>query len=166
MPIFDTILSGLHLPATVQDFFHPHHHTTSFAADGSDGLEFREYYASACPHCKHLEAPWKAAVGQYSGPVKWTQIECNDENWAPVPGNEEKCAGIPGFPTMKMFKGGKEIDEYQGDRTSEALLNYVRGFEAQAPQTASVPIGATLGLAAINKFLFGEEEKKKKESFF
>merc|ERR1712107_823615 len=45
----------------------------------SPGLEFREYYSSACPHCVHLAPEWKAAAEQYSGPVHFRAIECADK---------------------------------------------------------------------------------------
>mmetsp|Transcript_16871 Transcript_16871/g.41802 ORF Transcript_16871/g.41802 Transcript_16871/m.41802 type:complete len:120 (+) Transcript_16871:221-580(+) len=109
MPILD-LLMGHGADVGHHDVTGHHANATSFAENG--GLEFRDYYASACPHCKHLEGPWKAAMSQYSGPVKWTQIECNDENWAPVPANADKCAAISGFPTLKMFQDGKEVDEW------------------------------------------------------
>lgn len=91
--------------------------------------EFREYFAAACPHCKHLTPVWDAAsrshAAQTGGNVKWSQIECADESWNPVAENEESCKHIMGFPTMKMFKDGKEIGEYEGARNEAALIDYV-----------------------------------------
>jgi len=127
-------------------------------------LEFREYYAAACPHCKHMDGAWKAAAAENSGPVKFRQIECNDEHWRPVAENQEMCGGIPGFPTMKMFKDGKEVDEYVGGRSKDDLLNYVNGFDETKVGEAMMPLGA-LGFAALASSSENKEEKKKAAFF-
>lgn len=82
----------------------------SDAAEGAaGGLELRGYFASACPHCKHLAPAWKEAAAAYSGPVRFREIECADANWKPVPENAAVCKGIEGYPTLKLFRGDEEV---------------------------------------------------------
>ncbi|CAK0895975.1 unnamed protein product [Prorocentrum cordatum] len=112
------------------------------------GLELRDYYAAACPHCKHLEPAWRQAAAEYSGPVKFRQVECADENWAPVGANQKLCKGIGGYPTIKLFNGDEEVAEYSGDRTAASLKAFAEEHEkvtaAAAPAAlclAPAPVG-------------------------
>eukprot|EP00405_Crypthecodinium_cohnii_P046105 CAMPEP_0206583574 /NCGR_PEP_ID=MMETSP0325_2-20121206/35186_1 /ASSEMBLY_ACC=CAM_ASM_000347 /TAXON_ID=2866 /ORGANISM="Crypthecodinium cohnii, Strain Seligo" /LENGTH=148 /DNA_ID=CAMNT_0054090523 /DNA_START=56 /DNA_END=499 /DNA_ORIENTATION=+ len=107
---------------------------TSFWGGGS-GVELREYYAAACPHCQDLDGPWKDAASQYGGPVKFKQIECADNNWRPVAANREVCSGIEAYPTIKLFKDGKEVMDYDGDRSAEALMSFAKEHENVATQS-------------------------------
>ena len=50
--------------------------------------------------------------------------------------NAELCQNIPGFPTMKMFKGDKELDEYMGGRTADELLKYANEFDESKVEKA------------------------------
>eukprot|EP00439_Symbiodinium_sp_Y106_P084327 s679_g25.t1 len=105
------------------------------------GLELREYYAAACGHCQALAPAWKAAQSAYSGPVTFRQIECNDQNWNPVPENADLCKDVRAFPTIKtlgccwMFKDGEEISDYDGNRSSESLVNFAKDHEKLLTQS-------------------------------
>merc|ERR1712039_528942 len=117
------------------------------------GIEFREYYATACPHCRHLEPIWQKAAASYTGPVQFKSIECADKDWRPVPENSTTCAGIRGFPTMKLFKDGKEVETYDGDRAVDALVKYAKDHEGVVQQ-AMPPLVAGLALAAPKRECF------------
>lgn len=157
MPGLANALAGVFDDSAIHDQA-ASHMDTSFA-DTNSTLEFREFYAAACPHCKHMTGAWESASDAYAatgGPVKFRAIECNDENWRPVGENADLCKNIPGFPTLKMFKGDQEIGEYQGGRTMEGFMSYAKSFETQA-----APTQASLGLlgaafAAASTFFFGE----------
>lgn len=96
---------------------------TSFVNAGD--FELRDYYAAACPHCKHMDGAWKDAAGQNTTGVGMKQIECADANWNPVAENAQACTGIQGFPSVKMFKNDVEVGEYNGDRTAQSFLDYI-----------------------------------------
>merc|ERR1719335_1653752 len=138
---------------------------TGFSDDGSN-WEFRKYVADACPHCRHLKPAWDEAAGQYSGPVKFRNITCADDNWQPVKENEKLCENVMGFPTIKMFKGDTEVEEYQGGRSSEALLNYVKNFDTtQTPTAASMPLAALAAVTAMTSMGFeSAEERSEKQA--
>eukprot|EP00434_Breviolum_minutum_P000446 symbB.v1.2.000381.t1/scaffold17.1/size449391/18 len=107
---------------------------TAFADQA--GLELREYYAAACGHCQALAPAWKAAQKAYIGPVTFRQIECHDKNWNPVPENADLCKDIRAFPTIKMFKGGKELEDYEGNRSSSSLVDFAKQHEKLLAQSA------------------------------
>eukprot|EP00928_Gymnodinium_smaydae_P047135 TRINITY_DN31441_c0_g1_i1.p2 TRINITY_DN31441_c0_g1~~TRINITY_DN31441_c0_g1_i1.p2 ORF type:complete len:195 (-),score=41.99 TRINITY_DN31441_c0_g1_i1:44-571(-) len=125
---------------------------TSFLGAGGEGggLEFREYFASACPHCVRLAPEWKAAAEQYHGPVRFRSIECADEQWQPVEANAKLCEGVHSFPTMKLYRDGKAIETYSGERNADALVNYAREHEGLAKDVAEAALPApALVLAAL-----------------
>eukprot|EP00933_Yihiella_yeosuensis_P047306 TRINITY_DN43059_c0_g1_i1.p1 TRINITY_DN43059_c0_g1~~TRINITY_DN43059_c0_g1_i1.p1 ORF type:complete len:170 (-),score=29.30 TRINITY_DN43059_c0_g1_i1:53-562(-) len=122
-------------------------HSTSFfgglfgGGSGSDSaVEFRDYYAAACPHCTSLSPAWKEAAATYSGPVRFRQIECADKNWQPVAENADLCGDINGYPTLKMFKGGKEVATYQGDRSAASLVDFAKQYENTAMAAMPLPL--------------------------
>eukprot|EP00434_Breviolum_minutum_P000447 symbB.v1.2.000382.t1/scaffold17.1/size449391/19 len=106
------------------------------------GLELREYYSAACGHCQAMAPAWKEAAANYSGPVAFRQIECNDQNWKPVEENVDLCKDVEAFPTIKLFKDGQEVTNYEGDRTAQGFMNFARQHENLAQQ--SVPLSAAL----------------------
>lgn len=145
------MLSALFDSAATDAGASTHHHTSFDAAPASGDLEFREYYAEACPHCKNLDPAWQAAAAKAASSgskVTFRQIECNDENWMPVKENEKLCEGIAGFPTMKMFKGDKELQEYMGGRSTSDMLDFVNNFDESKIAENMMPVGA-LAIAAM-----------------
>mmetsp|Transcript_15920 Transcript_15920/g.35091 ORF Transcript_15920/g.35091 Transcript_15920/m.35091 type:complete len:137 (-) Transcript_15920:57-467(-) len=112
---------------------------TSFA---DAGLELREYYSAACGHCQQMAPAWKEAAANYSGPVAFRQIECNDQDWKPVEENVDLCKDVEAFPTIKLFKNGEEVTNYEGDRTAEGFMNFARQHENLAQQ--SMPLTAAV----------------------
>lgn len=94
-----------------------------------------EYFASACPHCKHLDPVWHEASqlwakqgNEESHRIAWEQKQCLDDNWKPGPDYEEcKAAEIAQFPTIKFFLPGSKVGEdYYLDRTPEALVDFAK----------------------------------------
>ncbi|CAL1171002.1 unnamed protein product [Cladocopium goreaui] len=118
---------------------------------GKLGLELREYYAAACGHCQALAPAWKAAQKAYIGPVTFRQIECHDQNWNPVPENTELCKDIRAFPTIKMFKDGKELSDYEGNRSSASLVDFAKQHEKLLKQSALPLLAAALPPASSSR---------------
>ena len=124
---------------------------TSFAEGGDAGaLEFREYFAAACPHCVHLSPAWKAASEMYTGPVKFRQVMCADESWNPVEENRDLCENIMGFPTMKMFKGDEEVAEYEGARSANELVKFAQQWGGEGSEGAASGGAQTAGVAELS----------------
>eukprot|EP00490_Sorites_sp_Unknown_P008661 CAMPEP_0114672498 /NCGR_PEP_ID=MMETSP0191-20121206/43023_1 /TAXON_ID=126664 /ORGANISM="Sorites sp." /LENGTH=467 /DNA_ID=CAMNT_0001935011 /DNA_START=61 /DNA_END=1464 /DNA_ORIENTATION=- len=87
---------------------------------GQDKDVFVEYYAPWCGHCKRL-APEYEKVGEAFKSVDDVLIAKVDATENDTP--EE----IKGFPTLIFYpKGSKEGKKYNGDRTAEAIIQYIK----------------------------------------
>jgi len=85
---------------------------------------FIELYAPWCGHCKRLAPIWDELGEKYKNVDKVVIAKMDaTENDLP-PGTPFK---VEGFPTLKFYKAGKEkeILDYNGDRSLEALVEYI-----------------------------------------
>eukprot|EP01090_Pellita_catalonica_P018352 TRINITY_DN5898_c0_g1_i1.p1 TRINITY_DN5898_c0_g1~~TRINITY_DN5898_c0_g1_i1.p1 ORF type:complete len:463 (+),score=100.45 TRINITY_DN5898_c0_g1_i1:3-1391(+) len=81
-----------------------------------------EFYAPWCGHCKNLEPEYEAA----------SEILKNDDPaiiLAKVDATEERDLAerfdVQGYPTLKIFKAGLELD-YNGPRETDGIVSYLR----------------------------------------
>lgn len=90
--------------------------------------ELRLYYAPWCGHSIVLiENGWRKCKkmieedDELNHLVHVKEIDCDNNN------NTEKCSnsGIHGFPTIKLFINGREI-EYAGDRSENSIIQFVK----------------------------------------
>lgn len=85
------------------------------------GLHFVKFYAPWCSHCRKLAPTWKALAEFHKDSVDVTvaKIDCTTEG--------KKCNehNIHAFPTLKLFKDGREVDNYDGSRSLDDLKNYL-----------------------------------------
>ncbi|EDV23592.1 uncharacterized protein TRIADDRAFT_58392 [Trichoplax adhaerens] len=99
-------------------------------------IAFIKFYAPWCSHCKVLAPTWKELMEHYKhdknvfiGSVNCvTHIEtCRAEQ-------------VKSYPTMTIYTGSKEIQNYQGERNLESLKTFVDSIKAstlkQNDQTA------------------------------
>jgi len=58
-----------------------------------------------------------------------------DPEWFP-----EEAADVRGFPTIRAYRDGRAINEYQGDRSSASILAFVKAVgvakAAKSPKSA------------------------------
>ncbi|CDO92705.1 unnamed protein product [Kluyveromyces dobzhanskii CBS 2104] len=85
-------------------------------------LVLAEFFAPWCGHCKTLAPEYvKAADELESKDIPLVQIDCTV--------NQELCQaqGIPGYPSLKVFKNGNAdaAGEYQGGRDAKAIVSYM-----------------------------------------
>lgn len=81
--------------------------------------ELRLYYAKWCGHSVNLiENGWKKAKQMLEGKIAIKEIDCQTNNDVCVASN------ISGFPTIKLFKNGNEI-EYSGNRSEQSIVQFV-----------------------------------------
>lgn len=81
------------------------------------------FYAPWCGHCKKMKPDYsKAAAAMKSSNIRARlgAVDCTTN-----PAITEKYK-ITGFPTIKLFADGRFISDYQGARTSEDLVNFMR----------------------------------------
>jgi protein disulfide-isomerase A1 len=79
-----------------------------------------EFYAPWCGHCKNLEPLYEKAA---------TALKGKGLHIAKVDATEEQELAqkyeIRGFPTLKLFKNGAFVQDYQGPRTSEGIASFM-----------------------------------------
>ncbi|KCV67530.1 hypothetical protein H696_06048 [Fonticula alba] len=103
----------------------PHALTNDSVSLLSKGNWFVKFHSPSCGHCKRLEPIWPQLVAPAAAhSVNIASIDCSAHSLAC-----EKY-GIRGYPTMKFFMNGEEVDTYQGQRTVEAFSEYVASLSA------------------------------------
>ena len=84
-----------------------------------------EYYHPNCGHCQTLKPEWERMCFEikknYKGKATIAAVDCSDQEMLNRLQIEKS---FQGFPTIFHMKDGRSIDEYQGDRTKDALLQF------------------------------------------
>ncbi|KAI1283729.1 Ceramide synthase 6 [Halotydeus destructor] len=76
----------------------------NFGAKTASGVWLVEFFAPWCGHCKQLEPVYRQLAARAVA----------------------QAQGVKGFPTIKLFKEGRHVEDYQGPRDLASLLDYVR----------------------------------------
>lgn len=103
------------------NFWSASNFTLNIGNKGGNNVELRLYYAQWCGHSVALiNNGWKKAkqILENDG-VAIKEIDCD------VDSNVCSTSGVSGFPTIKLFKNGNEI-EYVGDRTENSIVQFVK----------------------------------------
>ena len=90
-----------------------------------EGFEGRKelllLHMEGCPHCVKLMPEWKKFVGMNNTSILPRAVE-KDEDRSIV-----KKYNVTGFPTILLLdKNGIKLETYEGPRTAEGLLNFLR----------------------------------------
>ena len=93
---------------------------TKFNDQHSKGVWFVWIYADWCGHCKVVEQPWKDLESNNKHGVNLAKV--NNEYVEGVNSNPE----VQGYPTFLLYKNGKVVDVYRGERTTEAFNNFLK----------------------------------------
>ncbi|KAF1913245.1 thioredoxin-like protein [Ampelomyces quisqualis] len=78
---------------------------------------FIKFYAPWCHHCQALAPTWTNLARQMKGNLNIGEVNCDAEK------KLCKQAGVQGYPTMLLFRGGERV-EYDGLRGIGDLLSY------------------------------------------
>jgi protein disulfide-isomerase A1 len=82
-----------------------------------------EFYAPWCGHCKKLEPEYDtASVELAKHGLKIAKVNADEAE------NKDLAQkyGIRGFPTLKLFRSGKFSNDYEGARSADAIVSYVK----------------------------------------
>jgi len=90
----------------------------------SYGCSLILFYTPECKFCKKLHPEFEAAAGYLLAnepPVHLVKIDCAEE--------DEICGnfGVKSYPTLKIFRRGKFLDDYVGPRHVAGIVRYMKG---------------------------------------
>eukprot|EP01026_Neomeris_dumetosa_P041870 TRINITY_DN34771_c0_g1_i16.p1 TRINITY_DN34771_c0_g1~~TRINITY_DN34771_c0_g1_i16.p1 ORF type:complete len:399 (+),score=39.16 TRINITY_DN34771_c0_g1_i16:102-1298(+) len=109
------------------------------------------FFAPWCPWCQRLAPAWDAAASDVhqqfpdaDGRIRIAKVDCTEEM--------QLCRSqqIMGFPSIRVYRQGKDIikvggheehEAYHGDRTKEALVEFMKGLVQEDGQRR--PVGNT-----------------------
>ena len=83
-----------------------------------------KFYAPWCGHCKTLAPTWDTITKKLNG----KQTKGGKKIWitkvdADANSEQAQVHGIQGFPTIKVFNGGK-VSEYKGGRDMQSIESF------------------------------------------
>ena len=98
---------------------------------------FVKFYAPWCGHCKRLAPDWEkaaTALKEKGSKARIADVDCTVEK------TSASKNSIQGYPTLKLFKNGVEVEKYSGKRTMEDIVDYV--FEKSGGASGAPDAGA------------------------
>ncbi|XP_063715740.1 protein disulfide-isomerase A3-like [Symsagittifera roscoffensis] len=83
-----------------------------------------EFFAPWCGHCKKLAPEYeKAATALLKNdpPIPLAKVDCTEAG-------KESCSkfGVSGYPTLKVFRGIENIEDYSGPREASGIISYMK----------------------------------------
>jgi len=91
-------------------------------------VTFVKFYAPWCGHCKKMAPTWIDLAKDQAGDdsVVIAEVDCTQEG--PL------CSkfGVKGYPTLKSFKDGKEIEKYAGARDISSFKGAIAKYKGGA----------------------------------
>ncbi|KAJ0069865.1 hypothetical protein NL108_015397, partial [Boleophthalmus pectinirostris] len=73
-----------------------------------------------CGHCKRLAPEYEAAATRLKGVVALAKVDCT--------ANSNTCSkyGVNGYPTLKIFRDGEETGPYDGPRSADGIVSFLK----------------------------------------
>uniref|UniRef100_A0AAR2M4R0 protein disulfide-isomerase n=1 Tax=Pygocentrus nattereri TaxID=42514 RepID=A0AAR2M4R0_PYGNA len=98
------------------------------------------FYTHRCGHCQRLAPEYEAAATRLKGTVSLAKVDCTVSS--------ETCGrfGVSGYPTLKIFRNGEEASSYEGPRTADGIVSYMK----KQVGPSSVPLRSE---ADLNSFI-------------
>uniref|UniRef100_A0A672F776 Protein disulfide-isomerase A3 n=1 Tax=Salarias fasciatus TaxID=181472 RepID=A0A672F776_SALFA len=87
---------------------------------GDHDLILVEFFAPWCGHCKRLAPEYEAAATRLKGTVALAKVDCT--------ANSNVCSkyGVSGYPTLKIFRDGEESGPYDGPRSADGIVSFLK----------------------------------------
>ncbi|CAL4895601.1 unnamed protein product [Urochloa decumbens] len=103
---------------------------------GQDRAALVEFYAPWCGHCKKLAPEYEKLGASFkkAKSVLIAKVDCDE--------HKSVCSkyGVSGYPTIQWFpKGSLEPKKYEGQRSAEALAEFVNSEAGTNVKIAAVP---------------------------
>ncbi|KAG9279612.1 protein disulfide-isomerase A3-like [Astyanax mexicanus] len=79
-----------------------------------------KFYAPWCGHCKKLAPEFETAAKRLKGVVTLAKVDCTSST--------EVCGrfGVTGYPTLKIFRNGRESSSYDGPRSAVGIVDQMK----------------------------------------
>jgi protein disulfide isomerase len=84
-----------------------------------NALTLVKFYAPWCGHCKRIAPEWDKAATALVGKAGLVRVDCTTETAVAAK------YGIQGYPTIKVFREGQLVGDYDAGRTSDAIVQFV-----------------------------------------
>lgn len=88
-----------------------------YHAVSSVNIEY--FFNPSCPHCRHFTPVWEEFIGKVGNTLVSKKINCGE--------NQELCSEVRGVPFI-LFSKGEKRESYNGERTVEAMMEFLREF--------------------------------------
>lgn len=86
----------------------------------SGGAKLYFFGADWCGYCKKFKPEWEKLKAESNLGVQLEEVDCSNE--AP---ELAKKYNVSGFPTLILTNGSNKVT-YEGERTSEALVSFIK----------------------------------------
>lgn len=80
------------------------------------------HHMHGCPHCIMLRPTWDSVVRETGAACNVAEM-AYDTDFIPA-----EMSDVRGFPTIRAYKNGKAIAEYNGDRGKESIMDFVMKY--------------------------------------
>ena len=96
----------------------------NFNKSVSKGYTFVKFHAPWCGYCKKLAPTWdKLAMKMASNPsLQISKVDCTTDVNNPLCSKQE----VSGFPTLFLYHEGRKVTEYEGNRTLDAMVGFLK----------------------------------------
>ncbi|CAH1241661.1 PDIA5 [Branchiostoma lanceolatum] len=116
------------------------------------------FYAPWCGHCKKMKPAYQEAAEtlKTAGPgAKLAAVDCTKY------GALAKTYQVRGYPTIKYFRSGEEIQKYQGARDADSIVRFMTKPPTEAPpewtEGPSAVVTPIKTIPAFDKFVQSHE---------
>ena len=93
----------------------------------TQGQAMVEFYHPNCGHCQTLKPEWEKMCFElkknYQGKAVIAAVDCSDQEMLQ---NLQIEQNFRGFPSIFHMSNGRQLQEYEGDRTKDALLSFAK----------------------------------------
>ena len=80
------------------------------------------FYADWCGHCKAMESEWHKLENKCKGKYNLARVRDDFKDHV----NGGVGMNVNGFPKIIALKNGRELNEFQGDRSVDSLMNFIK----------------------------------------
>lgn len=94
-----------------------------FEKKSNQGLWMKRYHADWCSHCQKMNSEWQKFVNSDNQGIQIASIEDKA-----VQKMRTRPSNLLGFPSIHIYKNGTFISEFEGERTSQKISDFLKTF--------------------------------------